>query len=49
MNSKGYKIPRGVGVIQGDGINYHTIRDILEAVLEAGFSAQVRVLMAFFT
>jgi hypothetical protein len=34
-------VPRGVGVIQGDGINYHTIQAMLEAVLEAGFSAQV--------
>lgn len=42
MNGKGFKVPRGVGVIQGDGINYRTIRALLEAVLEAGFSAQVR-------
>lgn len=29
MNSKGYKITRGVGVIQGDGICIDTIRKIL--------------------
>ncbi len=40
INSKGFKVPRGVGVIQGDGINYHTIQKMLEAVMEAGYSAQ---------
>ena len=33
-------MPRGVGVIQGDGINHHTIHQMLEAVMQAGFSAQ---------
>ena len=41
VNAKGYKVPRGVGVIQGDGINYHTIQDMLAAVMEAGFSVEV--------
>lgn len=40
VNSKGYKVPLGVEVIQGDGINYHTIESILAAVHAAGFSAQ---------
>eukprot|EP00887_Chlorella_sp_A99_P003184 scaffold9.g3184.t1 len=40
VNAKGFKVPHGVGVIQGDGICYATIGAILEAVLEAGFSAE---------
>ncbi|KAL4447532.1 hypothetical protein ABPG75_004751 [Micractinium tetrahymenae] len=40
VNGKGFKVPRGVGVIQGDGIDYHNIRHILEAVMEAGYSVQ---------
>jgi nicotinic acid phosphoribosyltransferase len=40
INAKGYKIPRGVGVIQGDGISACTIDEILQAVHAAGFSAQ---------
>ncbi|KAL4549846.1 hypothetical protein Ndes2526B_g04833 [Nannochloris sp. 'desiccata'] len=39
VNSKGYKVPRGVGVIQGDGICIHTIKAILDAVHAAGYSA----------
>jgi nicotinamide phosphoribosyltransferase len=39
-NQKGYKVLRGVGVIQGDGINISTLADILEAVLAAGYSAE---------
>lgn len=39
-NSMGYKIPNGCSVIQGDGINMHTLESILSAVLDAGFSAQ---------
>lgn len=39
-NSKGYKVIRGVGVIQGDGININTIQTIADAVLAAGYSAQ---------
>lgn len=41
VNSKGYKVPRGCGVIQGDGINLHKLSAILTAVLEKGFSAEV--------
>ncbi|KAF9345230.1 hypothetical protein BGX26_003381, partial [Mortierella sp. AD094] len=40
VNQKGYKVIRGCGVIQGDGINYETLRRILDAVLEAGYAAQ---------
>ena len=39
-NSKGYKVTRGVGCIQGDGINTDTIRKILHAVHKQGYSAQ---------
>ena len=39
INSKGFKMLKHVGVIQGDGINYEIISDILEAVMEAGYSA----------
>ena len=39
-NSKGYKIPRGAGVIQGDGICIQTISKIVNAVHEAGYSIQ---------
>jgi nicotinamide phosphoribosyltransferase len=40
LNSKGFKVIRGCGVIQGDGISYDEIKRILNAVKDAGFSAQ---------
>jgi nicotinamide phosphoribosyltransferase len=40
VNKKGYKVLRGVGVIQGDGININTLGSIICAVEKAGFSAQ---------
>ena len=40
VNSKGYKVIRGCGVIQGDGVNYQEIRKILAAVKENGYAAQ---------
>lgn len=39
-NSKGYKVIRGAGVIQGDGIDHVVLERILEAVMAEGFSAQ---------
>lgn len=40
-NSKGFKVlPPCVRVIQGDGINYNSINDILFAIKEAGFSTE---------
>lgn len=39
INSKGYKVLNHVRVIQGDGINYDSISEILDGVLGAGFSA----------
>jgi nicotinamide phosphoribosyltransferase len=38
-NTKGYKVLNNVRVIQGDGINQDSIREILEAATKAGFSA----------
>lgn len=42
-NSKGYKTPRGCGVIQGDAVTMQSLQEILGAVLEKGYSAQVLV------
>jgi len=40
VNTKGYKVLADcVRVIQGDGVNEQSIRDILDGVLAAGFSA----------
>jgi nicotinamide phosphoribosyltransferase len=39
-NSKGFKVLRGCSVIQGDGVNYQTISQILDAALKEGYSAQ---------
>ena len=43
-NSKGYKVPRGCGVIQGDGINIQVLGEILQTVMAHGYSAQVNPL-----
>lgn len=41
LNSKGYKIlPPYIRVIQGDGINYHSIDIIAQEVLKKGFSIE---------
>lgn len=40
VNSKGFKVLRGAGVIQGDGINVQKLFEIADAVEAAGFSAQ---------
>jgi nicotinamide phosphoribosyltransferase len=39
VNSKGYKVLNNVRVIQGDGINEHSIQEILNNLLDHGFSA----------
>lgn len=39
-NKKGYKVINGAGCIQGDGINIDNVKQILDAVLKAGYSAQ---------
>jgi nicotinamide phosphoribosyltransferase len=38
-NSKGYKVLNNVRVIQGDGIEEESIREILKTATDAGFSA----------
>ena len=38
-NSKGYKVLKNVRIIQGDGVNEQSIRDILESLKTLGFSA----------
>jgi len=40
VNKKGYKVIRGAGVIQGDGVSLTSMKAILAAVKEAGYSAQ---------
>ncbi len=42
INSRGYKVPKGCGVIQGDGISIEVLDQILQAVMAQGYSAQVR-------
>ena len=39
IEGQSYIVLKNVAVIQGDGINYGTVKDILEAVESAGFSA----------
>jgi len=39
INSKGYKVLNNVRIIQGDGINENSIKEILDALVYAGFSA----------
>ena len=38
-NSKGYTVITGAGVIQGDGINHKTLKDIMDKTLEEGYAA----------
>ncbi|KAF9953258.1 hypothetical protein BGZ72_005582 [Mortierella alpina] len=40
VNQKGYKVIRGCGVIQGDGVSYQSLARILDAVLAEGYAAQ---------
>lgn len=40
LNTKGFKVLRNVRVIQGDGINYNSIFQILYAMITAGWSIQ---------
>lgn len=41
VNTKGYKVlPKYLRVIQGDGVNYHSITSILEALEKAGWSTE---------
>lgn len=40
INLKGFMVLNNSAVIQGDGIDYNIVKDILDAVLKEGFSAQ---------
>ncbi|KAI0219377.1 hypothetical protein L0F63_000516 [Massospora cicadina] len=40
VNQKGYKVLKGCGVVQGDGVDIVIIERVLGAVLKAGYSAQ---------
>ena len=40
VNGKGYRVLKHVRVIQGDGVTTQTLPLVLEAVLQAGFSAE---------
>jgi nicotinamide phosphoribosyltransferase len=39
VNSKGYKVLKNVRIIQGDGVNQDSIKDILQRLKDEGFSA----------
>lgn len=39
VNSKGYKVLKNVRIIQGDGVNQDSIKEILERLKSEGFSA----------
>jgi len=39
-NKKGFKVTKGVGVIQGDGVHLNSLADILDHVVKNGYSAQ---------
>ena len=41
VNKKGFKVPRGCGVIQGDGIDYNSLKKLLDGIIAAGFSIEV--------
>uniref|UniRef100_A0A6B2L2A5 Nicotinamide phosphoribosyltransferase n=1 Tax=Arcella intermedia TaxID=1963864 RepID=A0A6B2L2A5_9EUKA len=38
VNKKGFKVLKGFAVIQGDGINYTSLRRIVDAVVKEGYS-----------
>lgn len=45
VNEKGYKVlPPAIRVLQGDGVNYDSIKEILQALKQAGISAENLVL-----
>ena len=41
VNSKGFKIPKGCSVIYGDGVSLRVMKQILAAMLDKKFSAEV--------
>jgi nicotinamide phosphoribosyltransferase len=40
VNAAGYKVLNGVSAIQGDGINFAVVKEILKTTLDLGYSAQ---------
>lgn len=40
VNKKGYKVLNGVGVIQGDAVTYASLKLMVQAIKEAGYSVQ---------
>jgi len=40
VNKKGYKVIQGAGVIQGDGVTYKSLKDMLKAVKDHGYASQ---------
>lgn len=44
VNSKGFKVPKGCSVIYGDGVSYAVMKDVLAAMLNKGFSAEVSMI-----
>ena len=40
VNKKGFRVPRGVGIIQGDGMNYHQIKKLINAIVAEGYATQ---------
>jgi nicotinamide phosphoribosyltransferase len=40
LNSKGFKVITGCGIIQGDGINLATLKEISAAVISEGYSPE---------
>lgn len=38
LNSKGYRVLNNVRVIQGDGVNLESIRDIMDSLIDEGYS-----------
>jgi len=39
VNKKGYKLLNNSAVIQGDGVNYNSVKEILEGVMKEGYAA----------
>lgn len=40
VNSKGYNVLQGVRIIQGDGVNFRSISEILDALEKEGFASE---------
>lgn len=41
VNSKGFKIPKGCSIIYGDGVSLEVMGQVLAAMLDKNFSAEV--------